>query len=209
VRISIARPLVALFAISALAATASAQQKGSSSTASGTVDLSAYPIPPLDASEQQLLRGMSDADILGHFITVDSMEVATADSAIRILKTDDVLAYARLMHAAHTEHWKHDRDVASQAGITPITIFGGLKASHVAASLDSVHAASDVTLDRHYVMSQVELHQHVLAELEELQKVAKNPAVRDEISATIPVVRDHLARAHALAVEKGFEKKRA
>jgi predicted outer membrane protein len=208
VPVSIARPLVALFAISALAAGASAQ-KGSSSTASGTVDLSAYPIPALDASEQQLLRGMSDADILGHFITVDSMEVATADSAMRILKTDDVLSYARLMHAAHTEHWKHDRDVAQQTGIKPITIFGGLKASHVAASLDSVHFASDITLDRHYVMSQVQLHQHVLAELEALQSVAKNPAVRDEITNTIPIVRDHLARAHALAVEKGFEKKRA
>jgi predicted outer membrane protein len=168
VRISITRSLVSFFAISALAAGASAQQKGSSSTASGTVDLAAYPIPPLDASEQQLLRRMSDADILGDFITVDSMEVATADSAMRILKTDDVLAYARLMHAA-----------------------------------------SDVTLDRHYVMSQVQLHQHVLAELEALQSVAKNPAVRDEIAATIPVVRDHLARAHAHAVEKGFGKKRA
>ena len=206
--ISIARPFVALFAISALAATASAQ-RGSSSTASGTVDLSAYPIPPLDGSEQQLLRDMSDADILGHFITVDSMEVATADSAMRILKTDDVLSYARLMHAAHMEHWKHDRDVAQQTGIKPITIFGGLKASHVAASLDSVHFASDITLDRHYVMSQVQLHQHVLAELEALQSVAKNPAVREEIANTIPMVRDHLSRAHALAVEKGFEKKRA
>ena len=208
-RISIARPLIAVFATVAFAAAASAQQKGSSSTASGTVDLSAYQIPPLDASEQQLLRGMSDADILGHFITVDSMEVATADSAMRILKTDDVLAYARLMHAAHTDHWKRVRDIAKQSAITPVTIFGGLKASHVAASLDSVHFASDVTLDRHYVMSQVQLHQHVLAELEALQSVAKNPAVRDEIAATIPVVRDHLSRAHALAVEKGFEKKRA
>ncbi len=57
-------------------------------------------------------------------------------------------------------------------------------------------------------MSQVQLHQHVLAELEALQSVAKNPAVREEIANTMPIVRDHLSRAHALAVEKGFEKKR-
>ena len=172
------------------------------------MDLAAYPIPTLDASEVQLLRGMSDADILGHFITVDSMEVATADSALRIVKTDAVLQFARLMHSTHAQNLRLDRELAQQTGITPVMMFGGLRASHVAASLDSVREASDVKLDYHYVMSQVELHQHVLSELQELRGVAKNPTVVRELDAVISMIGDHLARAHALAVGRGYERKR-
>ena len=137
-RISTVCPLVSALATLAVVACASSQQYESSSAAAGMVDLSAYPTPTLDASETQLLQSMSDADILGHLITVDSMELATADSAIRFSKRDDILAFARMMHAAHEANLQRDRDLAKQTGITPVTAFGGLRASHVAAMLDSV-----------------------------------------------------------------------
>jgi predicted outer membrane protein len=214
-RISKGHPLALAAIMFALATPVLAQggTSGSSSSstknsAAGTVDLSAYPTPPLAESELKLLRQMSDGDILGHLITVDSMEVATADSARRILKSDDMLDYAKMMRSAHSVSLERNRALAKETSITPIQMFGGLRASHVAASLDSVHLASDVQLDRHYIMSQVELHQHVLAELEALQNTAQNTALRERIAATIPAVRDHLARAHALAVHNGFEKKR-
>lgn len=177
--------------------------------AGGSVDISAYPIPSLNASEATLLRGMSDADILGHLITIDSIQIATADTLMRLSKIDEVLTYAKLMLASHTQHLKLDSTLAKQAGITPTMLFGGLRASHVAASLDSTRLASDLTLDRHYIMSQVELHEHVLAELQELQSVARDAALRDQLASLMPMLRDHLARAHAIAIEKGFEKKRS
>jgi predicted outer membrane protein len=179
------------------------------SSAGGSVDLAAYPIPPLNASETTLLRGMSDADILGHFITVDSMQVATADTLVRLSKTDDVVTYAKLVRASHAQHLRVDSTLARQAGVIPTMLFGGLRASHVAAELDSTRLASDLTVDRHYIMSQIELNEHVLAELQVLEGVAQNPALREEIRSMMPVLRDHLARAHAIAIEKGFEKKRS
>lgn len=202
------RPVACALVVSAFAACSSNQGYGSAASAAGTVDLAAYPIPALDASEAQLLHSMSDGDILGHFITVDSMEVATADSALRVVKTQDVLEFARLMKATHSENLMRDKQLAEQTGITPIRMFGGLRASQVAAALDSIRQASDLKLDYHYVMGQVELHQHVLAELQELRGVAKNQAVVQSIDASIPMVRDHLARAHAIAVAHDFEKKR-
>lgn len=205
---SYVRPIVCAFAIGALAACSSNQGYGSGASAAGTVNLAAYPVPALSASEVRLLHGMSDADILGHFITVDSMEVATSDSMLQVGKTNEVLQYARLMRNVHEENLLRDRELARRTGITPVEMFGGLRASHVAASLDSIRQASDLKLDYHYVMSQVELHEHVLAELQELRGVAKNPGVVERIDALIPVVRDHLERAHALAVERGYEKKR-
>jgi len=202
------RPILGALAMSAFVACSSNQGYVSAASAAGTVNLAASAIPTLDASEVQLLRGMSDADVLGHVITVDSIEVATADSALATVKTDAVLQYARLMHRAHSQSLRRDRELAEQAGITPVTMFGGLRASHIAASLDSIRQASDLTLDYHYVMSQVELHEHVLSELQQFRGVAKNPAVVREIDEVITMISDHLVRAHALAVERGYEKKR-
>lgn len=180
-----------------------------SNTAAGTVDLAAYPAPPLSSPEIQRLRGMSDEDILGHIALVDSIEMATSDSAIRLLKSDQLLSYARMMRANHSTDLMQVRDVAQRTGIPAVEQQGGLRKSHILAQLDSLPQASDLTMEHHYVMSQIALHQHVLRELEVLQDVARNDAVRQHVEAVIPVVKDHLARAHALAVERGYEKKRA
>jgi predicted outer membrane protein len=193
---------MAMIVVSACATTPNYQ------TAAGTVDLSAYPAVVLDGGETQILRGMSDANILGHLRTIDSLEVATADSALRFSKSDATITYARLMHLTHTDDMKQVRDIGEATRLTPSPDVTTLKASHMAASLDSVRVASDITIDRHYIMSQVQLHSHALAELEVLQGVARSPAVRQHIAAMIPVVRDHLARAHAIAGDKGYEKRR-
>jgi predicted outer membrane protein len=150
---------------------------------------------------------MSDADILGHLVTVDSIEVVTADSALRLSRSDDVLDLAKHMKATHSANLRQDKDLAKENGIIPTTIFGGFKATHVAASLDSVGIASDLTIDRHYVMSQVELHQHVLAELEALENNAQNAAVRQYLVTLIPALRDDLTRSEAVAAKKGFAHK--
>jgi hypothetical protein len=58
-------------------------------------------------------------------------------------------------------------------------------------------------------MSQVELNEHVLAELELLQNNAQNPAVHEYVTTIMPAMRDALSRARAIAVKRGFERKRA
>jgi predicted outer membrane protein len=198
------RSFAVVLATSAFVACASSSQY---SAASGNVDLANYPVPSLSASETQMLRGMPDATILGNMVTADSLEIVTADSLLRISKTDAVVDYARMMRVDHANGMKHVRDLSKAIGLTPVTVVGGLRASHVAAALDSVRFASDATVDRRYITSQIMLHEHLLAELQELKGIAQNEQIRDHIAMTIPMVREHLARAHAIAVDKGFEKK--
>jgi predicted outer membrane protein len=202
---SVVRSVAIVLASSAFVACASSPQY---SSASGTVDLADYPVPSLSASELSSLHGMADATILGNMVTADSLEIVTADSLLRISKTDDVVNYAKMMRVDHTNSIKHIREMSKAIGLAPVTIVGGLRASHVAAALDSVRFASDAAVDRRYIMSQIMLHEHVLAELQEVKNTAQNESIRDHIGMTIPMVREHLARAHAIAVDKGFEKKR-
>jgi predicted outer membrane protein len=205
VRSSLIRFVVVGLAAAAFVACASSPQY---STSSGNVDLADYPVPSLSATELNAIHGMADATILGNMITADSLEIVTADSLLRISKTDDVVNYAKMMIVDHRNGMKQTRELSKAIGLAPVTVNGGLRASHIAAALDSVRFASDATVDRRYITSQIMLHEHLLGELQALKSTAQNERIRDNIAMTIPMVREHLARAHAIAVTKGFEKKR-
>jgi predicted outer membrane protein len=136
-------------------------------------------------------------------MAVDSLEVTMADTALRHIKSDDVVNYAKMMHLAHADDWKGLKDLAGATGIIPTIDVTKLRSSHVAAGIDSVRKTSDITKDQQFIRAQIELHQHALAELQVLEGVAKASALRSHITDMMPVVRDHLARAMTLAKPLG------
>jgi predicted outer membrane protein len=194
--------LIAALAISTMTA---CSMMNRSYVSGGDVDLSTAVPATLGTDEVTMLRQMSDANIIGHLIAVDSLEVTMSDTALRYIKTDDVNAYAKMMHLAHSDDWKAMKDLAGAAGIIPTIDVGKLRTSHVAAGIDSVRRTSDVTKDQQYLRAQMELHMHALAELEALQGVPRNAALRQHVDMMIPVVRDHLARANALGKALGVK----
>jgi predicted outer membrane protein len=189
--------------IAALVAVAAACSTNRAYMSGGDVDLSLATPASLGTDEVTLLRQMSDANILGHLMAVDSLEVTIADTALRHIKSDDVVTYAKMMHIAHADDWKGLKDLAGTTGIVPTVDVTKLRSSHVAAGLDSVRKTSDITKDQQFIRSQIELHQHALAELQVLEGVAKASALRSHVTDMIPVVRDHLARAMMLAKPLG------
>jgi predicted outer membrane protein len=197
VKIWNSRSLMCLVALAAVGACARNRQTYTT-TAGGDVDLSRA-TTMLGNREVTILREMSDANILGHLLEVDSIEVSAADTANRLSRSDDVLTYAKMMHLAHTGDAAREREIGHETGLIPTIDVTKLKASHVARQLDSLRVASNLTVDRHYLVSQVQLHQHVLSELEILQGVARRADLRQHIAELIPVVQDHLSRAQALA----------
>jgi predicted outer membrane protein len=194
------RLLVVALAVAGVAACSTMNR---SYMSGGDVDLSVATPAELGTGETTLLRQMSDANILGHLMTLDSLEITLSDTALYHVKTDDVGAFAKMMHLAHEDDWKALRDIAGTTGLVPTIDVGKLRSSHVAAGLDSVRKTSDITKDQQYIRAQIELHQHALAELQVLDGVARNRMLRDHVSAMIPVVRDHLARAMAIAKPLG------
>ena len=195
------RTLVALLAISAAVACSSNRAY----MAGGDVDLSMATPAVLGTDDMTRLRQMSDANILGHLMAVDSLEVTMADTALRHLKTDNVNAYAKMMHVTHSDDWKALRDLAGSTGLLPTIDVMKLSSSVVAAGIDSVRKGSDVAKDQHFMRSQILLHQHALANLQVLEGVAKNSALREHITHMMPVVRDHLARAMTLGKSIGVK----
>lgn len=157
----------------------------------------------LTASEANLLRTMSDANILGHLASVDSFEVALSDTAILKSKSDTVLKLARMMRSAHLGSATAARMIGKDLNLPLVTVAGEMRKTHMFAPEDSVSNASDLQIDRHYILQQVELHEHMLAELNLLQSVAKNDRVRENVRGRIPVIQSHLDFARQVAKAKG------
>jgi predicted outer membrane protein len=181
-------------------------------TASAAGNLSLLDAPPvtLSADELTMLSRMTDANILGHVAMADSVEVVMAEFAEKRTMSDDILAYARRMDTDHSTHLLKTRDLAGTTNVGIHTIVGEMKASHMGEMVDSIGPQkSEVNFSRNYVLSQVQMHRHMLAELNELAAVAKNAAVRDHITATIPVVQGHLNDAIALARKYDYASKKS
>jgi putative membrane protein len=158
--------------------------------------------------EVKMLQSMTDPNILGHMAMADSVEIVMAKMAQNRSKSDGVLQFAKQMLADHTASLDNERAVARRTGLGMQTMTGELNVSHFGTMVDSVSPkVSDIAFDRDYVLAQVQMHQHILMELRTLQTVARNPAVRSHIAATIPVVAEHLKRARALAVSHDYMKR--
>lgn len=196
---------VRLLAVAAVGAVAACSSMPRTYSSTGDVDLSMATPATLGTDEVVMLRQMSDANIIGHLLTVDSLEITLADTALRVTKSDMIGEYARMMHLNHDDDRKALRDIAGAAGLIPTVDVTKLRSSHVAAGVDSVRLTSEITKDQRFLQAQIELHKHALAELQVLRDVARNAALRQHIIDMIPVVQNHLARAQTLAGIKGAE----
>jgi predicted outer membrane protein len=117
-----------------------------------------------------------------------------------------VLNYAREMDTDHSTHLQAERTLAKTSGVGIHTLANELKMSHMGRMVDSIGPQiSEATFDRNYILAQIQMHQHMIGELQILQNVAMNPLVRDHVKATIPVVQAHLDRAKAIAKKYQFK----
>src|SRR4051812_22423342 len=94
--------------ISVAAALALGAQQQRSSTVVSTPVLPHYTATPVGASELDLLRRMSDANILGHLAVLDSIEIALSDWTINYSKSDVVTDYAKAMDARYRNNLDTD-----------------------------------------------------------------------------------------------------
>lgn len=192
------RGAVVAMAAPAFIACASTQQRDDLSSA-GTLNLTDA-TAALSSSEIDMLQRMTDPNILGHMAMGDSVEIVMAEFAQTRTKNDDVLNFARMMNSDHSVHRDQMRNLATTSGVGIHTLANELRVSHMGRMVDSIGPQiSEMKFDRNYILAQVEMHQHILGELQVLEGVAKNDMVRDNIRATIPVVQAHLDRARAIA----------
>ncbi|HEY4735193.1 MAG TPA: DUF4142 domain-containing protein [Gemmatimonadaceae bacterium] len=151
------------------------------------------------------IRSMTDANIVSHLAAGDSLEIALSQQGASSAQNPAVRDFANRMVQEHTAHLQQGRQLASQAGITPMPspadTADAMMANRMMMRLASNQSGSsdnnNASYDRRLMRAEVMMHQHMLHELTMLQPQASG-ATRQLIDQTIPTVRQHLTLAQSV-----------
>ena len=172
------------------------------STAAGMIPMTVN-VPPLSSDELAMLGMMSDANILQHMSTSDSLEIAMAHVAMQRTQSNGVRDLARMIIADHSRSLASGKAIARDNNIPLELAPGDTSGMHGYRVIQRLQNAG-TDFDRVYLGTQIRLHQHMLAELQALRNTATSTAVRQHIQDDIEPVQRHLDRAESLAKSLGY-----
>jgi putative membrane protein len=145
------------------------------------------------------ITALNNANIVAHLATGDSLEVALSQLGVDRAQNTAVRDFAQRMVTEHSAHLQMGRQMAAQAGITPLPSPADTAdiamSSRIVNRLSNTPAGPD--FDRRLMRAEVTMHQHMLHELTMVRPQATGAAL-ELIDHTLPVVRQHLADAQTI-----------
>jgi predicted outer membrane protein len=142
---------------------------------------------------------LTNAHVLAHMDTGDSLEVALSQLGVDRAQNSAVQNFARRMVTEHSAHMQTVMQTASQNGITPLLsprdTAEATTAARMMSRLSSTPAGA--TFDRRFMRDEVIMHQHMLHDLTMARSQTSGPALQ-LVDQTIPVVKQHLADAETV-----------
>lgn len=154
---------------------------------------------------------MTDANILAHLASSDSLEIRMAQLALTQAQDPRVRDLAQTMLTDHQTSLQQGMALAQQNGITPQSAPGDSAAQRMMRMMDRMSTMGGrmgARFDTMFVARQVMMHQRMLADLQQLRGDAQSAVVRQQIDAEIPAVQRHLDASRQLAQSMGIDTSR-
>ncbi|HEY0141256.1 MAG TPA: DUF4142 domain-containing protein [Thermoanaerobaculia bacterium] len=143
---------------------------------------------------------MPEGDIAAIVSAANEGEIEQGNVAASRATSGEVRAFGQMMVADHTQALNMGRDVFTRNGITPSenATSEQLRASS-RTSVSNLNRYSGRDFDRRYMQSQVDLHQWLLTNLDQLLiPSARNAEVRQLLTTQRASVATHLEQARAI-----------
>lgn len=142
---------------------------------------------------------MTNANIVEHVATGDSLEVALSQLGVERAQSSAVHDFAQRMVNEHSAHSQAAKQLGAQAGLALMPSAADTADAAVATRMFSrlSNTSASPAFDRQLMRAEVVMHQHMFRELNALRPQATAPA-REFIDQTLPVVEHHLADAQSL-----------
>lgn len=153
------------------------------------------------ASGAAVALGTQEVEFLKNAALNGMAEVRMGKMAERKASEKDVKDFARRMVEDHGK--ANDRLKTIAAG-SNVALPQSLDAADK-VQMEDLQKLSGKTFDYHYVGGQKQAHQNAVALFEQEAKSGKSDAVRHFAEQTLPTLRDHLAKADALAAHLAKE----
>jgi putative membrane protein len=126
----------------------------------------------------------------------DTFEIMEAYTALAQSSDPKVTDFARQMIHDHSETSRKVREAATSAGLKPPPMAVGASQSPFLAALQSAQGRE---FDKIYWHQQALAHRSALTTIQEYAETGDNPPLREIASATVPIIRRHLAMAEQMA----------
>jgi predicted outer membrane protein len=159
----------------------------------------------LSASEVAAFAAFSKAERVGHVVAGDSMEIAMAGVAAWRTQNGAIEAFANQLIVDHTESLRRVTLIAHQQGLSMEPAPNDTMPAHLLGMVETLNASTpSLEFDRKFLLSQIEMHQHMLAELAALRTMTTDDALGVYLNAAIPMIEGHLKTAQHIAQDLGF-----
>jgi putative membrane protein len=158
-------------------------------------------MPPAVAESAAVKTALSDAEIAAIAGTANQIEIDQAKIAKAQSKNKDVQAFAAMMIKDHQKAGSDAKALLQKIDIKPedSDATSEMLADNVTTST-RLSGLTGPDFDRFYVNTQIDEHQKVLDDLDQmLIPGAENAQLKSMLESIRPVVADHLAAAQALA----------
>jgi putative membrane protein len=140
----------------------------------------------------------TDANILAHLRTGDSLEVQTAQLALQQSQNPQVQSLARTLIDDHTRNMRAADSLARALRITPQPAANDTSAQHMMHEMTSWQGVTGMQFDRSWTQFQADHHRMDVQSLPKLRQQSQNPALQTFIDNTLPVIRMHVDRVQTV-----------
>jgi putative membrane protein len=207
--------LLAGVGLAATAASADAQipvekdrgmQVQTTSAMSGVTTPSPTRVVEVSTGDLELYRGATDANVVAHILTGDSLEIAMSRLALARSSNATVREFAQMMVEHHSRNEAEFRAMQADEDIGIMPMANDPIAAQGRNALANLENLTGAAFDRAYLRAQVMHHDADAAALAQMADMARDDDLEQDIEEKLlPVVRQHLARARDIAGQLGVD----
>lgn len=160
----------------------------------------------VSTGDLELYRGATDANIVAHILTGDSLEIQMSQLALARSSNATVREFAQMLVDHHSRNSTnfHAMQADEDIGIAPMG--NDPIAAQGRAALGNLRNLTGAEFDRAYIRAQVMHHDADAAALQQMADMARDDDLEQDIEEQLlPVVRQHLTRSREIASQLGVD----
>lgn len=139
-------------------------------------------------------KAFNDAEFVKKAASGGMKEVAMGKLGMSMAKSADVKKFSEMIVNDHTKANKELMAAAKAAGLAVPETISADDQKHV----EMIKGHTDADFDKHYIAHMVKDHEMDVAEFTKASKEAKDPAIKEFATKTLPTLQQHLEMAKKL-----------
>lgn len=160
----------------------------------------------VSSGDLELYRGATDANIISHVLTGDSLEIEMSQLALTKASNVAVREFAQMMINDHSQNRTYFNTMQAEESIGIAPMVNDPIANQAMNAITRLQGLSGAEFDRAYMRAQVAHHDAEVAALTWMAENSRDDDIEEDFEGKlIPTIRQHLTRAREVAMQVGAD----